>query len=494
MRVQRDGRLVTVTVTADGDENTVSHAGAALLAEAAERVGLTRALSSGLAGLRQRQGKHDPGRVVRDLAVILADGGDAPCDLRALREQPGLFGAVASDPTAYASSTRLRARARPCRHPRFARLPLPSPDLGHHVGELFLGLLSGPAFTCASERHVLPLAVGAKAQRVDELAAAAIFEHRRRRGTGHQRAFPSPGGGGRARLPGPRWPTATRPGAGVTGDHAPAATRLALWFGDGRDVRGAGQGPAREATRRARGARTWGSKRSRARGPCPRRTAPSRAAWAYTHERATPKRRATSAASTHRGSAASAVPRSSTTRRATASIVAASSCNGWAGSMPEPSGHHQGDPHTFLGDTGPPQEGFGQHWQQGRGKRSPRPADVGLSRGRKRESPPEQDFPTFPDGRGGFRTCDLSRVKRFRRYQPTRNWPANVREGTSCRAERIAALDRRFRWVWAADSGLLPKPSTGAAPVSAREGVMSSRATPFQAHACGPPLAAGRSK
>ena len=101
MRVQRDGRQITVTVTADGDENTVGHAGAALLGEAADRVGLTRALSDGLAGMRQRRAGHDPGRVIRDLAVMLADGGDALCDLRTLRDQPALFGTVASDSTAW---------------------------------------------------------------------------------------------------------------------------------------------------------------------------------------------------------------------------------------------------------------------------------------------------------------------------------------------------------------------------------------------------------
>ena len=101
MRVQRDGRQVTLTVTADGDDQTVSHAGAALLADAADRVGLTAALSGGLGGLRRRRSAHDPGRVVRDLAVMLADGGDALCDLRGLRDQPGLFGQVASDATAW---------------------------------------------------------------------------------------------------------------------------------------------------------------------------------------------------------------------------------------------------------------------------------------------------------------------------------------------------------------------------------------------------------
>jgi Transposase DDE domain group 1 len=100
LRVQRDERHLTVEVSADG-EGLVSHAGAALVAEAADRLGLTRALSSGLAGMRRRRGGHDPGRVVRDLAVMLADGGDCLSDLRAVRDQQPLFGPVASTATAF---------------------------------------------------------------------------------------------------------------------------------------------------------------------------------------------------------------------------------------------------------------------------------------------------------------------------------------------------------------------------------------------------------
>lgn len=100
MRVQRDGRGFTVDVSADGD-GLVSHAGAALLAEVADRVGLTRELSRALAGVRERRGRHDPGRVIRDLAVMLADGGDCLSDLRAVRDQQPLFGSVASDSTAF---------------------------------------------------------------------------------------------------------------------------------------------------------------------------------------------------------------------------------------------------------------------------------------------------------------------------------------------------------------------------------------------------------
>ncbi len=100
MRVMRDGRSVTVEVTSDG-AGLVSHAGSALVAQVAEEVGLTNALSLGLAGIKQRRRGHDPGRVVRDLAVMLVDGGECVSDLGAVREQDALFGAVASDSTAF---------------------------------------------------------------------------------------------------------------------------------------------------------------------------------------------------------------------------------------------------------------------------------------------------------------------------------------------------------------------------------------------------------
>jgi hypothetical protein len=100
LKVQRDGRSFTVEVTADG-EGLVSHAGSALLAQVADKSGLTRALSLGLAGMRERRAGHDPGRVVRDLAVMLADGGDCLSDLGAVRDQAPLFGPVASDSTAF---------------------------------------------------------------------------------------------------------------------------------------------------------------------------------------------------------------------------------------------------------------------------------------------------------------------------------------------------------------------------------------------------------
>jgi hypothetical protein len=98
--VTRDGRQITVDVTSDG-AGLVSRAGSALLAQVADRLGLTRALSSSLAALKQRRRGHDPGRVIRDLAVMLADGGECVSDLGTVRDQEALFGPVASDSTAF---------------------------------------------------------------------------------------------------------------------------------------------------------------------------------------------------------------------------------------------------------------------------------------------------------------------------------------------------------------------------------------------------------
>ena len=93
-------RLETVEVAADG-EGLVSHAGVALLVELADRVGLTGALSGALAGTRERRSAHDPGRVLRDVAVMLADGGDCVTDIDAYRGQERLFGARASETTTH---------------------------------------------------------------------------------------------------------------------------------------------------------------------------------------------------------------------------------------------------------------------------------------------------------------------------------------------------------------------------------------------------------
>ena len=96
LRVQASNWPSNFEVSTDG-VGVVGHAGAALLRELADRVGLTAAL-----GWRDPQGRRHPdAAVLRDLAVILADGGDCLSDLAVLRDQPALFGPVASTPTAW---------------------------------------------------------------------------------------------------------------------------------------------------------------------------------------------------------------------------------------------------------------------------------------------------------------------------------------------------------------------------------------------------------
>lgn len=98
--VKPSARFGTVEVTADG-EGLVSRAGVALLVELADRVGLTAALSDALVATRERRSAHDPGRVLRDVAVMLADGGDCVTDMAAYEGQERLFGARASETTTH---------------------------------------------------------------------------------------------------------------------------------------------------------------------------------------------------------------------------------------------------------------------------------------------------------------------------------------------------------------------------------------------------------
>ncbi|MER6606385.1 IS1380 family transposase [Streptomyces sp. NPDC000927] len=89
-----------LVVSADGN-GVVNHAGSRLLADLADATSLTSAFSEALHRLRPRGTGHDPGRVAVDLAVMLADGGEAIADLAVLRDQRDVFGPVASTPTAW---------------------------------------------------------------------------------------------------------------------------------------------------------------------------------------------------------------------------------------------------------------------------------------------------------------------------------------------------------------------------------------------------------
>jgi hypothetical protein len=89
-----------ITATADG-EGVVSHAGSRLLADVADRTALTAQLSEVLGGLCKPRARHDPGRVLVDMAVAVADGATTISDVAVLADQAALFGAVASDSTCW---------------------------------------------------------------------------------------------------------------------------------------------------------------------------------------------------------------------------------------------------------------------------------------------------------------------------------------------------------------------------------------------------------
>ena len=84
------GLFPAVHVEASG-QRVVSHAGAVLLAKAATAVGLDRALSEALAPWMRPWAVHDPGKIVLDLVVSLAIGGDCLADIDQVRAAPDVF-------------------------------------------------------------------------------------------------------------------------------------------------------------------------------------------------------------------------------------------------------------------------------------------------------------------------------------------------------------------------------------------------------------------
>nr|NLI49505.1 IS1380 family transposase [Propionibacterium sp.] len=77
----------------------VGQAGGMLLTKTAVVTGLTHGLSAALGRWRKPFATHDPGKIVSDLAITLALGGDCLADVALVRSEPDVYGKVASDPT-----------------------------------------------------------------------------------------------------------------------------------------------------------------------------------------------------------------------------------------------------------------------------------------------------------------------------------------------------------------------------------------------------------
>jgi len=108
--VKPTGVYPSVRVDSAG-RGVASSAGGLLLTETVRASGLGAGLSAALARWRSPTATHDPAKVLLDLAVSLALGGDCLADISLLRVEPELFGLVASDPTVSRVVDRLAADA-----------------------------------------------------------------------------------------------------------------------------------------------------------------------------------------------------------------------------------------------------------------------------------------------------------------------------------------------------------------------------------------------
>lgn len=92
-----------------GGRAVVSQAGGALLVETIRKSGLDTAMSAALAPWRRPRAVHDPGKILLDVALAVALGGDCLADVGMLRAEPAVFGPVASDPNTAGSADKLAA-------------------------------------------------------------------------------------------------------------------------------------------------------------------------------------------------------------------------------------------------------------------------------------------------------------------------------------------------------------------------------------------------
>jgi hypothetical protein len=95
---KRSGSYLRVRVEGSG-RGVVSQAGAVLVVETVRKSGLDTAISAALAPWRKPRTVHDPGKILLDVALAVALGGDCLADVGMLRAEPAVFGPVASDPT-----------------------------------------------------------------------------------------------------------------------------------------------------------------------------------------------------------------------------------------------------------------------------------------------------------------------------------------------------------------------------------------------------------
>jgi hypothetical protein len=93
---------VRVKVEAGGS-GVVAHVGLHALGSFADRLGLADSLSSAIRADTGRRPVHDRGKVLVQVALMLAGGGESCADIEHLRCEADLFGFVPSDSTVHRS-------------------------------------------------------------------------------------------------------------------------------------------------------------------------------------------------------------------------------------------------------------------------------------------------------------------------------------------------------------------------------------------------------
>jgi hypothetical protein len=84
-----------------GGRGVAAHVGLHALGSLADQLGLGATLSSRVERQGQRLPLHDRGKVLVQLALVLAGGGESCADIEHLRVQEQLFGSVPSDSTVF---------------------------------------------------------------------------------------------------------------------------------------------------------------------------------------------------------------------------------------------------------------------------------------------------------------------------------------------------------------------------------------------------------
>jgi hypothetical protein len=154
----------------------VCQAGGVLLTDTIRATGLDQVLSAALAPWRKPLAVHDPAKVLLDLAVALALGGDCLADIALLRAEPGVYGRVASDPTVSRTIDALAADA---------PAALTAIHTARALARSQAWALAGPAAPTAGIDAAAPLVIDVDATLVtshsDKEGAASTYK----RGWGH---------------------------------------------------------------------------------------------------------------------------------------------------------------------------------------------------------------------------------------------------------------------------------------------------------------------